>query len=114
MSKKTLKKLKALGIDLDLIPDNIKNHSFEICTGVGFSSSLEIGFLLGENTEVIKELIKIVPPLKITTSKQELLDLRTADDDSYIPFSHFNPYFEDNVFYCIYSLPLQYALTNLV
>lgn len=111
---KTLRKLEMLGIDLAVIPDIIKDSAYEICTGTGFSSTLEIGFLIDEDVSLIKELSQHVPALKVVTSKPELFELRNKKGDEHVGFTHINRFWEDDVFYCVYALPAKYAFENLV
>ncbi|PSV00379.1 hypothetical protein [Photobacterium kishitanii] len=111
---KTLKKLKALGVDIDQLPISVQGCAYEICTGVGLSSTLEIGFIISEDIALIQDLSKVMPALKIATSKLELFELKNKTGEEHVGFTHIHPYWEDNVFYCLYALPAKYAHDNLV
>lgn len=108
-NNKTLKLLEALGINIDEIPKKYRNSAYEINTGAGITSTLEIGFILSENTEDIKELSRKYTAQKIVTSKTHLHALSNYRNEKHVGFTHINPFWEDNVFFCLYALPSAFA-----
>lgn len=110
---RTLEKLKTLGVDTSEMPVSLRESAYEIETGSGVGRRLEIGFILNEDLDLIRELAMIIPPIKLVTSKLELLELRNDQGEDHVGFTHINPYWEDNVFYCLYALPAKYANDHL-
>ena len=108
-SENTLKLLETMGVDTALIPDQYKDYLFAPTTGTAFGHTLEIGFILPENIEWVKELQAHLPALKVVTSKPELFALRLKEGDEHVGFTHLNSWWEDNIFYCLYALPVPAA-----
>lgn len=106
---KTLRTLDLLGVKEELIPEKIKNSAYEISTTAGFGLSLEIGFLLDEDIELVKELSEHIPAVKIVTSKEKLFSLRNETDNNHVGFTHLNKFYEDHIFYCLYVVPADFA-----
>jgi len=112
-NNKTIKKLEKLGCDIKEIPEYLLDSAYEIVSSYGIGMALEIGFILSEDLNMIRDLSEVIPAIKIVTSKVELLEMRDIDGDDHVGFTHINPYLEDNVFYCLYVIPYKYACENL-
>ncbi|HDV5593590.1 TPA: hypothetical protein RI785_002308 [Vibrio cholerae] len=101
------KLLEQAGVDLSFLP---KKHLKSITCHIshnGIQSYYEFGFYLDENIKKLKEFIGIFHPIKVVTSKAELFQLRLMTGDEHVPFTHINQYYEDNIFVCIYAIPIQ-------
>lgn len=105
-AENTLKLLEDMGIDTFLLPDRYKAYLCGPITDTAFGHTLEIGFLLPENIQWVKELQKHLPALKVVTSKPELFALRLKEGDDHVGFTHINSWWADNIFYCLYALPV--------
>ncbi|CAH7411339.1 conserved hypothetical protein [Vibrio chagasii] len=110
---KTLLKFEKLGLDVSAIPSEIRDSAYEICTGSGVSMTLEMGFLLDEDVELVKALSELMPAIKVVTSKPDLLALRNELGKAHVGFTHLNGYWEDQIFYVLYALPANYAFEHL-
>lgn len=82
-------------------------------SGNVLGSTYEVGFILPENTELLKTVIKHFHPIKVVTSKPELLAMNKLTGDEHIGFTHINGYWEDNIFCLMYSIPIKMALDAL-
>lgn len=101
--------IEKLGINLNQYPEYVQQCLHVVNTQYGAELRTEIGFLFDEDNdlELIRSLSSYFPPIKLVTSKNILFDYRLKTGSEHIGFTHINPYYEDNIFYCIYAIPYQ-------
>ncbi len=105
--KKAQRLLEYAGVDLSHLP---KEYLESITCHISHNevqSYYEFGFYLDEDIDKLKDFMSLCYPIKIVTSKTELFDLRFKTGDEHVPFTHINGYYEDNIFVCIYAIPIQ-------